>query len=206
MNARRPLGFRCFTALLSLCLASSAGAEVEEESPPERARFNAVNLGAIGPLSGTYSLNYSRSFDGYHGVIGEAVYIDREGTISEEGEQEQFPKSGFGFLLGYRYAWEGGQDSPFTGVSFDYYQTEETRDGSPHNKYNSWSLTANIGRRWAWESGFNITLRFGLGYASREYEREGTGLTDQLADGFAEVIFSVIPIGFDGEISVGYSF
>ena len=207
MRAKYSLWFQCFTILLSLCFTSNAGAEVEEESPPDQIRLNAVNFGFIGLLSGSYYLNYSRSLDGYHGLIGEVVYVAREGTIDEEAEeQEQFQENGFGFLLGYRYAWEGGQDSPFTGVSFDYYQSEETRDGNPHAKYNSWSLTANIGRRWAWESGFNITLRFGLGYASREYISESDQTSDQLIAGLADAILESVPVGFDGELSVGYSF
>ncbi|MEY3012735.1 MAG: hypothetical protein RIT45_1470 [Pseudomonadota bacterium] len=175
----------------------------EMAPPPEAAAFgvNSVNLSPLGVLFGSYSLNFEHLVDGYHGLLV-------EGQFSQSSD-ENSSSTGIGGGLGYRYHWSGTQDSGFVGAMVAYQagtavatvnsQTFDISVGAA-------SFTANIGRRWAWTSGFNVTLRFGVGRAIYDITSTSTDPDVQQAIDQVDSLMNALPVAFDGELSIGWIF
>lgn len=156
---------------------------------------NSVNLSPLGLLIGGYNLNYERLLGGYHGVLVESSFVSNSTT------------STFGGSLGYRFHWRGKQDSGFVGVNLGHSRgtAEASKEGATqvHDvDLVASSLTVNVGRRWAWESGLNITFRIGAGRGSYEATTDSTDL--EAKEAAAEL--SSLSVAFDSELSLGYNF
>ena len=68
------------------------------------------------------------------------------------------------------------------------------------------SATLNVGKRWQLDMGLNITFRLGGGYAKRWFSTTSMDPDAQQAVETVEDIMAFLPIAFDGELSLGYSF
>ncbi|HUH04452.1 MAG TPA: hypothetical protein VML75_20795, partial [Kofleriaceae bacterium] len=66
--------------------------------------------------------------------------------------------------------------------------------------------TGNIGKRWAWDSGLNVTLRVGAGYGNYGISTDSEDPDAQEAVALVDDLLTLIPIALDGELSVGYAF
>ncbi|MGK0361846.1 MAG: hypothetical protein ACI9U2_004164 [Bradymonadia bacterium] len=198
-------------ALSSAALTSNAWAEPPppelEAAPVEKA--NSVNLSPIGVVSGTYALNYERLFGGTHGLLVEAVFIS-----SDDGDTNS---TSLGGQVGYRWHWNGTQNSWFNGVNFGYTSgtgeavVESTSNGSTtKSKFDVdvsvFTATLNIGRRWAWDSGFNITFRAGAGYGNYDVSTDSDDVLAQEAVQLVDDLLTLLPIAVDGELSIGWNF
>ena len=68
------------------------------------------------------------------------------------------------------------------------------------------AVTGNIGKRWQLDNGLNVTARIGAGWASRTASTESSDPTAQKAAQDVEDLLAFLPVAFDGELSLGYSF
>lgn len=68
------------------------------------------------------------------------------------------------------------------------------------------SITANVGRRWAWDSGLNITFRIGAGKGNYDVTTESDDPDAQEAVKAVDDLLAFLPVAFDGELSLGYVF
>lgn len=173
--------------------------------PTTPERVNSINVSPLGLLAGSYSVVYERLKSGTHGLIA-------EGNFYRQGD-ETSSAAHAGVGLGYRWHWRGRQNSGFLGVMAAYSVgtgtatiTEQDMEYTFDVSIQSLSFTANVGRRWAWRNGFNVTLRVGAGGASRSVTTDSTDPLAQDAVDTVQAILSFLPIAFDGELSIGYNF
>ncbi|HWM86455.1 MAG TPA: hypothetical protein VNO33_11470 [Kofleriaceae bacterium] len=196
-------------SLLGLAALAPA-ARADTGSPPTAAverepeRANSINISPLGIVFGAYNLNYERLF-GAHGLLVEAGLA----RVSDDGDKA----TSVGGSLGYRWHWRGRQNSGFLGVSAGFYDgTGEgtLEDGDMERSYDvdvtSYYLVANVGKRWAWDNGFNFTLRVGGGYGHYDITPRSDGPEAQEAAEELKDVLTEIPIAIDGELSLGYTF
>ena len=176
-------------------------APVEKRAEPA----NSINLSPLGALVGNYAVTYERLFAGHHGLIVEGIATLSNG---DDGDSRQF-----GGALGYRWHWRGRQNSGFLGVMFAQgFGTGEVVTnvgGADEMKHEmtvrSTTITANIGKRWMMGP-VNLTVRFGLGWGHHVAKAKEDTPEAKDAEELMNDILSFLPIGVDGELSLGYTF
>ncbi|MBA3502151.1 MAG: hypothetical protein M4D80_31230 [Myxococcota bacterium] len=174
---------------------------VEKRSEPA----NSINLSPLGALVGNYALTYERLFAGHHGLIVEGIATLSNG---DDGDSRQF-----GGAVGYRWHWRGRQNSGFLGVMFAQgFGTGEVVTnvgGAGEMKHEmtvrSTTITANVGKRWMFGP-VNLTVRFGLGWGNHVAEAKEDTPEAKDAEELMNDILAFLPIGIDGELSLGYTF
>ncbi len=166
---------------------------------------NSLNISPLGVLSGSYGLTYERLLQGHHGIIVEGNYASASGSDASS--------SSAGATIGYRYHWRGNQDSGFVGLNLGYYDgsgTATVESGGMSTTFDMdtkvTTLTANIGRRWAWDSGLNVTFRIGLGQGNYDITTKSDDPDAQKAVELVDDLLTLFPVAFDGELSMGYIF
>lgn len=184
-------------------LANSPNAKPVVEMVPTG--VNSVNINPLGALFGDYSVNFEHLVNGSHGLIAEGVFSstsDDNGTTTQAGA-----------AVGYRWHWSGTQDSGFLGAMLGYKSgtSDVTVVSSGISKsfdltVSAPSITFNIGRRWAWQSGLNVTIRFGVGRAAYDITSTSTDADVQEAIKLADDMMNAFPVTLDGELSVGWIF
>jgi hypothetical protein len=191
---------RTATVLVSLMLsAQAAWAQPLDEGA------NSVNLSPLGVASGTYGLNYEHLLDGTHGFLVEGAYAklggDDASSTSTSGN------------VGYRWHWRGQQSSGFLGLTMGYGVGSGEATVTYEGETSTWDvdvttfkLVPNIGKRWAWDFGLNITIRGGIGYAQYEVSTSSSSEAAQEAVKDVNDVLEWIPVGIDGELSVGWIF
>jgi hypothetical protein len=175
---------------------------VEQKAEPT----NSINISPLGLVAGNIALTYEHLFGGTHGVIVEGV-MNR--SSSDDGDQMQF-----GGAVGYRWHWRGRQNSGFLGVTFA--QTVGSGSvtenlGSPDEMKHEMSvrstmLTANIGKRWMLTNAINITARLGLGWGHHVATAKEDTVEAKNAEDTMNSLLAFLPIGAEGELSLGYAF
>lgn len=211
---------RCAALAATTLLASAAYAQepapdapdvepAAEASDSALTKSNSVNLSPLGIAIGSYALNYEHMFDGGHGVLAEGLL-----SISSDDDASS---TAYGGGVGYRWHWNGTQNSWFTGVNLSYLvgngdaTVERTSNGmTTREKFDvsltEFAATANIGRRWAFDFGLNITFRVGAGYANRDVSTDSDDPLAQDAVQLMDDLLNFIPVALDGELSVGWVF
>ena len=162
---------------------------------------NTVNLSPLGVLFGDYALTYEHLFAGHHGLIVEGIGSRATG---DQGDSLQF-----GGGVGYRWHWRGRQNSGFLGVmaAQRFGAGSVTENGVTHEMtVQSTTITANIGKRWALTPAFNVTFRIGAGSGHYSATAKEDTMEAKQAEKLMNDILSFLPIGVDGELSVGYAF
>lgn len=189
--------------LMSMCIlcvcVNNAFAEETTETAEQPAKINSVNFSPIGFLFGAYSLNYERLVDGQHGLIVEGSF-----SSSSSGNTSS---TSYGGNFGYRWHWSKTQDSGFLGAMLGFASgSGEVKeiDRTVDLTISAPSVTMNIGRRWAWEGGFNITLRFGVGRAFYSVSSNVEGSEEAVKS--LEDLLNALPVTLDGELSIGWIF
>jgi hypothetical protein len=217
MSPRHRLASRTRTRSLALALAGVAGSTIAVASPARaeapageiaaapRERENSINLSPLGFALGSYYLNSERLFDGTHGVLVEGGFA--------HSADDSTSSTSLGGGLGYRWHWRGRQNSGFLGVNASFYRgtaDASIESGGSEKSFDldvtSYALTANVGKRWAWDNGLNVTFRIGGGYGNYDVT---TDSTDPDAKEVAEDVddfLTLFPIALDGELSLGYAF
>jgi len=162
---------------------------------------NTINASPLGVVVGDYALTYEHLFNGSHGLILEGIGSRAAG---DEGSSLQF-----GGGVGYRWHWRGHQNSGFLGLmaAQRFGTGSVTENGMTHDmSVRSTTVTANIGKRWALTPAFNVTFRIGAGWGHHVATAKEDTMEAKQAEKLMNDILSFLPIGLDGELSVGYAF
>ena len=198
-----------------LLAAATAHAQPSAPSTPPPAVYtqqakpeskDSINVSPLGLLFGNLYVTYEHLFNGKHGVIVDLGY----GRSSNEDGAEDHGELG----VGYRWHWRGRQNSGFLGVSFHQsygsgymtYMPDTAEEQRYDMTVKSTMLTANVGKRWMLGDSWNITLRFGLGLGKHTATAEEDTAEAKMAEEDMNALLSLIPIGWEGELSVGYNF
>lgn len=198
-----------FTASLALTAGTSAWAATDPLPPGVTDAVapgeNSVNMSPLGVLTGSYGVNYERLFGGAHGLLV-------EGTLSR-AEDDTSSSLSYGGLVGYRWHWSGQQSSGFLGLNAGYARgsgdSKVTVDGEEKSfdvDVTTLSVVPNIGKRWAWDFGLNITFRAGVGWGSYDVSTQSKDPDAQDAVKLVDDLLTLIPVALDGELSVGWVF
>jgi len=170
---------------------------IEKKAEPT----NSINISPLGLIAGNIALTYEHLFNGTHGVIVEGALSRASG---DDGDSLQF-----GGSVGYRWHWRGRQNSGFLGLmaSQGIGTGKVTVNGMDHDmSVKSTTLTANIGKRWMITEAFNVTFRIGAGYGHYTATSKDDTMDGKQAEKTLNDLLSFLPVGFDGELSVGYAF
>jgi hypothetical protein len=189
-----------FAALCSGQALAEEEAKPAMDGPPGA---NSVNINPLGAIFGDYSINYERLFDRQHGLLVEAVYGSSE---SDDGKSSSFQT---GALVGYRWHWAQSQDSGFLGANMGYSlgTAEQKVDNETFDvSVSAFNVTLNGGRRYAWDGGFNVTWRLGVGRAFRDISTTSDDPDAKEAVEKIEEFFDIFPVTFDAELSIGWIF
>jgi len=198
--------------VLTICIFinSNALAQVEEDSSlsksnSPRSEFkHAVNICPIAPIFGFYSINYEYLISPKNGIIARFDYEDVPKTYTDASIES----SGIGFTLNYRRHLSGEMNSLFLGAYTRYriYKgSGELESEKIDLTLQSFSIGLNAGKRWAWDSGFNIVFSLGYGIDINNSETNpDDGSFDHIVDQFKQEYEFMSP--FYGELSIGYAF
>ncbi len=164
----------------------------------------AINMCPGGIAFGIYSFNYEYLFNQSHGLVGRFDYE----SISDSYSGDPIKANGLGFILNYRWHWSGTMESGFLGsyVRFRTYDGTGTSDLSEFDfNISELTLGLNIGKRWVWNNGLNITfaLGYGISTSSKKMSPSNTSVKSTLST-FEDEYSFISP--FLGELSIGYAF
>jgi hypothetical protein len=194
------------TSLRVLASAGAASAQehVAHESAATPVRVeprHSINLG-VGMAWAAPSITYEHLFPGGHGLlIGANAFYS---LLVDDA-------MGAGGSVGYRWHWNGRQDSGFLGLHAGF-----DRDLSPVRitidemteersvNISTFYLVANIGKRWLVRDNINVTARIGSGVALRYFDTDADDIEPVV--GVMQDIIGNFPMTVDGELSVGYTF
>ncbi len=173
---------------------------ITKPAPVERQ--HSVNGNPMGFLFGSYGVTYEY-LSGGNGLLVEGGFAHSGGDSASA--------TSYGGAVGYRWHWRGRQNSGFLGVNAGFYAgtaTASSGDGSEMTDLTirSLQLVMNIGKRWQFDNGLNITARIGGGKAKRWVSTDSTDPDAQQAVEDVQDLLDFIPIALDGELSLGYSF
>ncbi len=195
---------------LSIITVALAASTARADEAPAAAvatthtRANSINVSPLGLLVGSYTVNYER-LTGSHGLFV-------EGAFSNQSNSDATSRGG-GVNIGYRWHWRGKQDSGFLGVTAGFSMgtgtgTVETNGMSKNFDVDTRviSVTGNVGKRWAWDNGLNLTLRIGAGYGNYQVTTDSTDPDAQDAVDVVDNLLAWLPVALDGELSLGYTF
>ena len=192
------------TAAAQPATAPAAEPAVMQTAPaPEK--DDSINVSPFGLLFGNLYVTYER-FNKGHGLIVDVGF----GRTSNDSGDESHGALG----VGYRWHWRGRQNSGFLGVMLHqtYGHGEMTYNPGAADEMSydmtvrSTMLTGNIGKRWMLGDSLNITLRLGLGLGHHVASAEEDTQEAREAEEDMNALLSLLPIGFDGELSLGYNF
>jgi hypothetical protein len=164
----------------------------------------ALNFCPGGPIFGVYALNYEYLFKPHHGML---IRFDYE-AVPKSYTDANIESSGVAFILNYRYHFSGKLGSPFIGTYARYkiYSGNGALDSQEFDfKLNHFTLGLNAGKRWVWNSGFNMTFQLGYGFdASNRTATPGNSSIESTLDIFEKSYDFIDP--FFGELSIGFAF
>ena len=164
---------------------------------------DAVNFCPGGLAFGVLAVNYEHLFHGRHGLM---VRYDRE-EVPDTYTDAKIEASAHAFFLNYRWHPEEGME----GFYFGPYLRHRTYDGSGKLdgegfdfRITERTVGVNMGKRWVWNSGFNLNLAFGYGAITVDRDRPADPSVRQRIGKFEKEYGNINPLY--GEFSVGYAF
>lgn len=200
------------TTLTTLLVATGAFAQ---DAPPMAPAIpgndaaNSINLSPLGIAFGSYALNFEHRLNPHHGLIAEAAF----GSSTDANASS----TNFGAQLGWRMHFAGKQQGWFIGAMAGY--LTGTGSGTVTSTVNGQTtsstfdvntstikFTGNVGKRWLFGPGINVTVRFGLGYGKTSVSTDSTDPLAKDAVELVDALVNLLPITLDGELSVGYCF
>lgn len=194
------------TAGTAAAQPAAAPAPAVMQTAPAPEKDDSINVSPFGLLFGNLYVTYEKLFQGKHGLIVDVGF----GRTSGDGGDESHGAAG----VGYRWHWRGRQNSGFLGVMLHqtYGHGEMTYNPGAADEMSydmtvrSTMVTGNVGKRWMLGDSLNITLRLGLGWGHHVAEASEDTAEAREAEEDMNAILSLLPIGFDGELSLGYNF
>ena len=165
---------------------------------------HAINSCPFAPIFGIYSINYEYLFRPNHGLVGRFDYESIPKTYTEANIES----SGVAFILNYRYHWSGEMKSIYLGAysRYRYYEGKGILESTKFDfKVPELTFGLNIGKRWVWQSGFNINFALGYGFSTTKWNSSTSSESiDLVLKEFENEYGFFDP--FLGELSIGFAF
>jgi hypothetical protein len=195
----------CFIFLTGALEAQVVEKVTSTETIEPRDEFkHAINMCPGGIAFGIYSINYAQLFGSNHVLVGRFDYEDIPKTYTDANIES----SGVAFILNYRWHFSGKMNSTYLGAYSRYrvYNGSGTLESTTFDfEIDELTLGLNVGKRWVWNSGFNLNFALGYGFSfdNREIDPTNTSL-ESTVDNFESEYDFIDP--FLGEFSIGYAF
>ncbi len=197
---------RIFAAIIfSMLLTTNIIAQEKEKVTSKVSEFkHALNICPIAPLFGIYAVNYEYLFSPKNGIVARIEYED----VPKAYTDAHIESNGLAFSLNYRRHLAGQLESVFWG-SYARYRTYKGDGEIDSEKFDftlpSFTIGLNAGKRWIWNSGFNITLSAGYGFSfdKRNTTPDSNAINSALDQLEKEYDF-MSPLY--GELSIGFAF
>jgi hypothetical protein len=186
-------------------IARAAGPDTQLNLNPEANSVSqAINSCPGGIAFGIYSFNYEYLFDNYNGVVARFDYESQ----ADSYKSGSIDATGMAFIINYRRHLSGELESLFIGSYLRYRvysgdgNTGDTRFDFTMPEY---TLGINVGKRWVWNNGFNITFALGYGISTSEVNSSvNSAAVKNTIDALKDEYAFLSP--FMGEFSLGYAF
>ena len=165
---------------------------------------HAINICPIAPIFGIYAVNYEYLVTPKNGIMVRIEYED----VPKSYTDANIESNGMAYSLNYRRHFFGEMNSIFVGA----YARFRTYDGDGEIEGQEFDFTLpsvtvglNAGKRWVWNSGFNMTFSIGYGF-QKEYRdvTPSNSLIESMLDQLEKDYDFMSPIY--GELSAGYAF
>jgi hypothetical protein len=196
------------TALV-ICIFLSSHVLAQESASggnnSQRSQFkHAINVCPIAPVFGIYAVNFEYLLSPQNGIVARFEYEAVPKTYTDANIES----SGKAFTLNYRRHLKEGMNSMFVGAygRFRKYKGDGELESAKFDfTMSSYTFGLNTGKRWIWNSGFNIAFSVGYGYSfdSREAIPTNEGIESALNQLEDEYDFMSPLLG---ELSIGYAF
>ena len=193
------------TIIFFVGLLMSYPLHAQEKKETKSSKFkNALNICPIAPLFGIYALNFEHLFDQKNGLVVRIEYED----VPKAYTEANIESNGVAFSLNYRRHIDGQMESLFWGA-FARYRTYkgdgELDSGTFDFNLPSFTLGLNAGKRWVWDSGFNITVSLGYGYSTDgRNSTPNNNVINEVLDQLEKEYDFMTPLY--GEVSIGFAF
>lgn len=195
----------CFVLIHGNIFSQNELNQFSSDNISEKSTFkHAINICPIAPIFGIYALNYEYLLSPKNGIIFRVEYEDVPKTYTDASIES----SGMAYSINYRRHFSGELNSLFIGA-FARYRTYKGDGEIEGTKFDftlpSVTVGLNAGKRWVWNSGFNITASIGYGYSNDNREATPSNSDIELSLDQLEKDYDFIS-PFYGEISAGYAF
>ena len=165
---------------------------------------HALNFCPVAIAFGIYAINYEYLFKPSHGIVARFEYE----SIPKSYTEASIESSGVAFSLNYRWHISGEMKSPFIGAYTRYrtYDGAGTLESTVFDFTKSeFALGLNAGKRWVWNSGFNVTISLGYGFSFDDRVANPTNMNiESVLNKFEDDYDFSGPLF--GELSIGYAF
>ena len=165
---------------------------------------HALNICPIAPLFGIYAVNYEYLFSPKNGIVARVEYED----VPKAYTDAKIESNGLAFSLNYRRHIKGELESLFWGA-YARYRTYKGDGETNIENFNftlpSFTIGLNAGKRWVWNSGFNITLSAGYGYSIDNRKTTPNSIAINAALDQLEKEYDFMSPLY-GELSIGFAF
>lgn len=168
-------------------------------SDDKRSSTNAINVGFFGLQTVSVSLNYEHLFGAKHGLSVGLPLVN-----TKKGKE-------IGFSMNYRYHFKNTMNSGYLGIFANYSEIRSKieADGYALDEYRfknaNFYIGPNIGRRWIFEPGINLSIRVGYGVSLGRNFKWIDIPEDEDMEKSTESMMKIIS-SFDAEFSIGYCF
>lgn len=205
MNLRSVLVIILFLFVAGLLIAEDIDQTNIDTKESKISEFKqSINTCPGGLLFNVYSINYERMIRPEHGLVAR---FDFE-NVSAEYSGDEFEATGLAFILNYRRHFSPSLKSFYLGSFLRYKNYDGTGEADLIDydfDISEFTIGFNIGKRWVWQSGFNINFMLGYGLAiSFENTTLENNEIESSFDNFKD------KYSFDGpmlgEFSIGYAF
>ncbi len=175
-----------------------------QENAPEKGFNQAINMCPLGMAFGIFSANYEYMINQTHGIVFRLDYESVPNTYSDAN----INVDGKAAIMNYRYHLNKKLGSYYLGAFARY--REYSGDGiSGAEKFDftisEFTIGLNAGKRWVWDSGFNINFTLGYGYSFDDRKTSKSNASIESAIDTFTNEYDFID-AFLGEFSIGYAF
>ncbi len=202
MNIKKSIRLVLFA--FSIFLSGTVTGQDDETGSRRNEFKHALNVCPIAPVFGIYAVNYEYLFSSKNGMVARIEYEDVPKTYTDASIES----NGWAFSLNYRRHLSGEMKSFFLGAYSRYriYKGNGTLESENFDfELPSITLGLNGGKRWVWNSGFNITVSAGYGISFDDRQATPSNNAIEAALDQLEKDYDFIS-PFYGEISIGYAF
>lgn len=192
--------------MTGIIAAQTVGTAEPQNSSECSKEFNqAVNFCPGGIIFGIYAVNYEYLAGKTHGLVARFDYESVSETLSDD---TNIDANGYAFTFNYRWHFSEAMESFYVGsyVRYKLYNGDDIEGTTKFDfTISEYTVGLNAGKRWVWNSGFNINCAFGYGISKLDKETDPDNSSNEsIVNKFIDDYTFIDP--FYGEISIGYAF